>query len=151
MNLKDILAISGKPGLYKLLTSSRSNVIVESLINGKRMPVHAAHKISSLEDISIYTYEEDVPLVEVFEKIYAHTGGKSAIDHKAPSGELRGYMSDVMPEYDEDRVYDSDLRKLFQWYNLLLELGLLAEGEDSVVEDAEIVEESASEDNAEND
>jgi hypothetical protein len=141
MNIKDILSISGKPGLYKLLASSRSKVIVQSLADGKRMPVHAAHKISSLEDISIYTYEEDIPLVDVFQMISDHTGGKVAIDHKAKAIELRAYMTEVMPAYDEDRVYDSDLRKLFQWYNTLADLGLL--GESSVVEDAEIIEEAS--------
>lgn len=140
MNIKDILSISGKPGLYKLLASSKSNVIVESLADGKRMPVHAAHKISSLEDISIYTYEEDIPLVEVFQKISDHTGGKKSLDHKSKAAELRAYMTEVMPAYDEDRVYDSDLRKLFQWYNTLADLGLL--GESSAIEDAEIIEES---------
>ncbi|MFT4679587.1 MAG: hypothetical protein ACI84C_000706 [Flavobacteriales bacterium] len=140
MNIKDILSISGKPGLYKLLTSSKSNVIVESLADGKRIPVHAAHKISSLEDISIYTYEEDIPLVDVFQKISDHTGGKKSIDHKSKASELRAYMTAVMPAYDEDRVYDSDLRKLFQWFNTLADLGLL--GESSAIEDAEIIEET---------
>ncbi len=147
MNIKDILSISGKPGLYKLLASSRSNVIVQSLADGKRMPVHAAHKISSLEDISIYTYEEDIPLVEVFQMISDHKGGKVAIDHKAKASELRAYMTEVMPAYDEDRVYDSDLRKLFQWYNTLAQLGLL--GETSAIEDAEIIEEATTESAAE--
>ena len=120
MELKDILSISGKPGLYKLLSTGNSSIIVESLIDGRRMPTHAAGKISSLEDISIYTYEEDVPLSEVFGKIYAKENGGEAINHNSKPEELKAYMLEVMPDYDEDRVYASDLKKLFQWYNLLL-------------------------------
>lgn len=127
MELKEILSISGKPGLYKLLSSSKSSVIVESLVDGKRMPVHAAHKISALDDISVYTYSDDVLLGEVFQKIREKEGNGTAISHKASSKELKAYMKEVFPEYDEDRVYDSDLRKLFQWFNLLQEKGFFEE------------------------
>ena len=119
MELSNILSISGKTGLFKLLSSNGSNVIVESLIDGKRFPVHAANKISGLEDISIYTYEEDVPLAEVFEKIKAKENGGPCIDHNSSADELQNYMGEILPDFDEDRVYKSDLKKLFQWYNLL--------------------------------
>ena len=147
MELTDILAISGKPGLYKLLTSSASSVIVQSLQDGKRVPVHAAHKISSLEDISMYTYDEDVPLKEVFESIYKKENGGQAISHKESSADLKAYMRSVLPDFDEERVYHSDLKKLFQWYNTLQELGLLdSEGEIESESVAESEEETESED-----
>lgn len=136
MKLRDILSIAGKPGLYKLTTQSKNSIIVTSLDTGKKMPVQATHKISALEDISIYTYEEDLPLAEVFQKIADKENGGKAINHKADKVELRNYMSEVLPNYDEDRVYDSDLKKLFQWYNILQENDLL-EGEDEDVKQSE--------------
>jgi len=125
MNLKDLLAISGKPGLYKSVGQNKNSLIVESLIDGKKMPVYSAHKISALEDISIYTYEEDVPLKEVFQKIYDKENGGSAIDHKSAGGELKNYMREVLPDFDEERVYNSDLKKMFSWYNSLHKADLL--------------------------
>lgn len=154
MDLQKILAISGKPGLYKLLSSNAASIIVESLVDGKRMPIHAAHKISSLEDISIYTYSEDIPLEEVFTKIGEKEDGGLSLTGKESAAERRAYMEEILPEYDEDRVYDSDLKKLFKWYNMLNELGLLIPSEEEtsnddddnpVVEDAEIIEESSDE------
>lgn len=134
-----------------MVSNVGKSVIVESLLDGRRMPVQSAHKVSSLEDISIYTYEDDVPLGEVFEKIYAKENGGKAIHHKATPEELRDYLGEVLPTFDEDRVYPSDLKKLFQWYNLLQEKGLL-EAEDegntaetSVVEDAEVIVEEPAE------
>ena len=123
MNIKDILSIAGKPGLYRLVTQSRNSIIVESLDSGKRIPISASQKISSLEEISIYTFSADVPLKDVFDKIYATTSGNEAVNHKASGAELHNFMSSVLPDYDIDRVYDSDLRKLFQWYNTLLRIG----------------------------
>jgi hypothetical protein len=129
MNLRDILSIAGKSGLYKLSAQSNNRIIVESLENGKKMPVQATNKVSALEDISIYTYEDDLPLGEVFQKIKAKENGGKAIHHKSSGSELRNYMEEVLPDYDEERVYDSDLKKLFQWYNILQENGLLEEEE----------------------
>ena len=137
MDLRNILAISGKPGLYKLLSSSASRIIVESIIDKKKMPVSSVSKISSLEDISIFTYEDDIPLAEVFQNIYRKEDGGQAIDHKSSAEELRAYMTEVLEDYDEDRVYNSDLKKMFQWYNLLNENGLID------LEDGESEEESA--------
>lgn len=150
MDLQKILAISGKPGLYKLLSSNAASIIVESLVDGKRMPIHAAHKISSLEDISIYTYSEDIPLEEVFAKIAEKENRGLSLTGKESAAERRAYMEEILPEYDEDRVYDSDLKKLFKWYNMLNKLGLLVASEETpsededmpVVEDAEIIEET---------
>ncbi len=144
MNIKDILSIAGKPGLYKLIAQSKSIIIVESLEDKKRLPINATQKISSLSDISIYTFETDVPLQEVLEKIFKKEDGGKCIDHKADSADLRRYMEVLMPDYDSARVYDSDLRKLFQWYNLLHENGRLTADDPSEVASAE-TEETATE------
>ncbi len=125
MKLSGIISISGKPGLSKIITQSKNGIIVESLIDGKRFPVQGTQRVSSLEDISIYTFDEDVPLTEVFEAIYKKEEGKSCISHKGAHQELLDYIKTVLPNIDEDRVYHSDLKKLVQWYNLLLEKGLL--------------------------
>lgn len=125
MILKDILSISGKSGLFKLVTSGKNHIVVESLIDGKKTTAFASHKISSLEDISIYTYEDDIPLSDIYDVIFKKEQGGQAIDHKASEKELRSYMSGILADYDEDRVYVSDLKKLFQWYNILQNNGLL--------------------------
>lgn len=124
------MSIAGKPGLYKLSAQSNNRIIVESLDSGKKMPVQATNKVSALEDISIYTYDDDLPLGDVFQKIKAKENGGKAIHHKSSGSELRSYMEEVLPDYDEERVYDSDLKKLFQWYNILQENGLLEEKEE---------------------
>jgi hypothetical protein len=154
MDLQKILAINGKPGLFRLLSSNSASIIVESLIDGKRMPIHAAHKISSLEDISIYTYSEDIPLGDVFSKILEKEKGEPSLAPSASAAERGAYMREILAEYDEDRVYDSDLKKLFKWYNMLNKLDLLSleeEAEESVIEDAEIIEESTDSEDQEGD
>lgn len=123
MELKNILAISGKPGLYKLLSNSGSRLIVESISEGKKMPVSASSKISALEDIAIFTFEEDVPLSEVFDNMFEKNEGKPGLSHKDKPAELRAELSTILSDLDHERVYDSDLKKLFQWYNLLLASG----------------------------
>jgi len=125
MDLKGIIAISGKPGLYKVAAQGRNNIIVESLDSGKKFPAFATDKISALEDISIYTYETDVPLVDVYTKIADKNDFTAAINHKESAEKLREALTDVLPDYDEDRVYDSDIRKLYQWYNILIDKGLI--------------------------
>lgn len=125
MDLKGIIAISGKPGLYKVAAQGRNNIIVESLDSGKKFPAFATDKISALEDISIYTYETDVPLVDVYTKIADKNDFTAAISHKESAEKLREALTDVLPDYDEDRVYDSDIRKLYQWYNILIDKGLI--------------------------
>ena len=129
MDLTGIISISGKPGLYKVLTQTTNSVIVQSLVDKRKFPAHASDKISSLEDISIYTAEEDVPLSEVLDKIFDKETGKACINHKSDPAELKAYLSEILPDYDEDRVYTSDMKKLFQWYNLLLTAGLLKKEE----------------------
>lgn len=131
MNLEGVLAIGGKPGLYKLVAQSRGGVIVESLTEKKRFPVGQTGNVSALKDIAIYTHDEEVPLEEVFDKIAQKEDYEKTIDHKASPDELKAYMSEVLPEYDEDRVYTSDLKKLFQWYNLLHEQGMITKSEEA--------------------
>lgn len=122
--LKDILAITGEPGLYKLVSKNAKGVIVENIETKRKMPFYAAAKISALEDIAIFTETEDVPLRDVFQKIFEKEDGKSAISHKSPKDELTSYFETVLPEYDKDRVYPSDIKKAINWYNILQKNGL---------------------------
>ena len=115
--LKGILAISGKPGLFKLITNAKNSIIVESLIDGKRIPAYATSKISSLEDISIFTMDGDAKLADVFVKIFE--GNLEVDPKKASSAELKKAFSEALPDYDEERVYVSDIKKVFAWYNIL--------------------------------
>lgn len=119
MDLSTILSISGKPGLYKLVSQTKNGALVESLADSRRYPAFANDKISALEDISIFTTDDDIPLKEVFQKIYEKENGGDCIDHKAPEKEMRAYMEQVLPNYDKDRVYLSDMKKLFSWYKIL--------------------------------
>lgn len=125
MNLKGIIAISGRPGIFKVITQGKNSVIVESMLDKKRFPAHATEKISTLEDISIFTIDEDVKLVEVLAKMLEKYAGKEAPNHKIELPALEKEMGEIVPNYDKDRVYGSDVRKLFQWYNLLLKADLL--------------------------
>ena len=135
--LKEILSISGKPGLYKLISNTSNALIVESLLDGKRFPAYSNAKIISLEDISIYTEDEDMPLKEVFKRIYKKEEGKPTINHKEASNVITNYIESVVPEYDADRVYVSDMRKMIQWYNLLLEKNMLNLEEEEEKEEEE--------------
>jgi hypothetical protein len=125
MDLQGIISISGRPGLFKIITQGKSNVIVESLIDKKRFPAFASEKISSIEDISIFTYADDVKLTDVFATLLVQNDGKEGISHKVEEAVLRKTFEGVLPNYDLDRVYLSDIKKVFQWYNLLLKEGLL--------------------------
>ncbi|KQC34249.1 MULTISPECIES: DUF5606 family protein [Nonlabens] len=125
MSLDSILSITGKPGLYKLKTKARSGFVVESLMDNKTSIVGMSHNVSVLKDISIYTYEAEVPLKEVFNKIAKKEDKGAAISHKASKDELSNYFNEVLPEYDEDRVYASDIKKVVQWYNILQQNDLL--------------------------
>jgi hypothetical protein len=126
MDLTKILAISGKPGLYEMLSQTKSGFIVESLLDGKRFPVFAHERVSSLEEISIFsTLEEDIPLKDIFKKIFEKTEGKPAPEPKSPSEELKAFFSENIPDHDQERVYISDIKKVLGWYNLLLEKGMM--------------------------
>ncbi|PTX42371.1 hypothetical protein C8P64_2799 [Christiangramia gaetbulicola] len=123
MGLDKILAISGKPGLYELTAQTRGGFVAKSLLDGKKIAVNMRHNVSILSEIAIYTYTEEIPLGEVFQKIKEKENGEEAISHKASKKELEDYFSEVLPDYDEDRVYASDMKKIFQWYNILIKNG----------------------------
>ncbi|MDD3287143.1 MAG: DUF5606 domain-containing protein [Bacteroidaceae bacterium] len=125
MDLSKILSISGKPGLFTLISQAKSGALIESLLDGKRQTAFANAKISSLQDISIFTIDEDIPLVKVFQEIYKKEDGKDCIDPKSDSKKLIAYMTEIVPNFDSERVYVSDMKKLFTWYNLLNSNGLI--------------------------
>jgi hypothetical protein len=124
MDLKEILSVSGKPGLFKTIAQTKTGVIIESLIDGKRIQAFASDKISSLGEISIFTTTEDMPLREVFRLILEKTGEQPAPDAKADDKTLKEFFETVIPDYDRERVYTSHIRKLVQWYNLLIANGI---------------------------
>lgn len=127
MELKEILAISGQPGLYKYVAQSSRGVIVESLLDGRRMNAAASAKVSALTEISIFTEAEDMPLADVFTRIYDHAQGGQAISHKEDPAKLKEYFAAVLPEYDRERVHVSDIKKIFSWYNILVGAGFRSE------------------------
>ncbi len=140
MDLTKILAISGKPGLFKTLGQTKTGLIVESLIDGKRFPAFSHERMSSLAEISVFAADEDVSLEEVLKRIYEKYEGKPAINPSAKGDDLKAFMKEVLPAYDEERVYTSDIKKIITWYNLLAEKEMLdfteEKEEEKKVEDA---------------
>ncbi len=125
MSLDKILSIGGKPGLYKLLTQTRTGFVAESLIDKKRITVGLHNNVSLLSEIAIYTLEKELPLSEVFLKIKEkEKGGKTSVGPKEDKLKLEEYFFELVPDYDEDRVYPSDIKKVIQWYNLLHDNGI---------------------------
>ena len=124
MDLKEILSVSGKPGLFKTIAQTKTGVIIESLTDGKRLQAFASDKISSLGEISIFTTAEDMPLREVFRIIQEKNGDQPAPDAKADDLALKSFFESVLPDYDRERVYTSHIRKLVQWYNILIANGI---------------------------
>lgn len=145
MNLTGIIAISGRPGLYKVIAQGKNNIIVESLIDNKRFPAYATDKISALDDISIYTYDEDAPLKDLLSAIYKKEDGKMCPSHKESLTVLQNYLLELLPNYDQERVYSSDVKKMFQWYNLLHKSGNLKMEEEAAEATAIVEEETQSE------
>lgn len=127
MNLDKIVSITGKPGLYELKAQTRTGFLAESLADGKRLNISAHHNVSLLSEIAIYTLTTEVPLYEVFVKIFDNAEGKETISHKAAKIELEELFFNVLPDYDEERVYASDIKKVVQWYNILQRCGKAAE------------------------
>jgi len=125
MDLSGIISVSGMPGLYKVVGQMKNGVIAESLIDKKRVPVHSHQQISSLEDISMFTTGENKPVAEILKAIYDKEKGGKCLDHKADEKEILAYFEAILPDYDKERVYVSNMRKLFNWYNLLQETGNL--------------------------
>lgn len=138
MSLDKILSIAGKPGLYQLITQTRTGFLAQSLIDGKKINVNGQSSVSLLSEIAIYTLTEEIPLGVVFKKIAEKEDGKQAISHKSSKDELEEYFFEVLPDYDEDRVYPSDIKKIIQWYNLLVKNGMT---DFSVAEEAAAEEE----------
>jgi hypothetical protein len=129
MILKDILAISGEPGLFKFIAQGKNAIIVEHLETKKRSTAHGSAKVSSLEDIAIFTEKEDMPLGKVFDLIFEKENGGPAIDSKTDAAKLKSWFEGVLPEYSKDKVYTSDIKKLAQWYNIMHNLKLLIKEE----------------------
>ena len=119
MDLKDIISISGKSGLFSVVGKSKNNVIVESIIDKKRFPIFNSNKISALSDISIYTYDEEILLSDIYRKIFESNDVKKTILHTEDISKLRKKLEEFVPNYDKEQVYNSDIKKLFQWYNIL--------------------------------
>ena len=131
MDLKGIMAISGYPGLFKMVSQAKGSIIVESLIDGKRMPAFNSYKISSLEDIAIFTEDKEVPLTDIFKKMLVNYDHKTSVDSKTSNNDLVKAFSEILPNYDKDKVYVSDIKKVFSWYNMLLAKDLLKDEPES--------------------
>lgn len=125
MKLKDFMSISGEHGLYKFIAQGRNAIIVEHLETGKRSASHGSAKVSSLEDISVFTEKEDLPLSKVFDRIFEKENGGAAPDYKSDPEVLKTYFQDIIPDYDRERVYHSDIKKIMLWYNTLHQHNLL--------------------------
>ncbi|MDR0907370.1 MAG: DUF5606 domain-containing protein [Rikenellaceae bacterium] len=124
MELKEILAVSGYPGLYKFVAQSTRGVIVEALADGKRMNVPSNARVSALSDISVFTESEDRPLADIFTAFYAKTGGKPTVGHKEDARKIEAAFAEVVPDYEPDKVHASDMKKIVQWYNILVAAGM---------------------------
>jgi hypothetical protein len=148
MALKDIMAISGYPGLYKYVSQGRNGIIVESLTDGKRSHISATAKVSALSDIAIFTNDGEKPLREILNSIKEKENGAQTISHKSSNDELKKFFLEVEPDYDTDRVYTSDIKKVVAWYNQLQVLNMLDFTEDEKEEAAEQTEEKADSDDS---
>src|SRR3984957_12600909 len=125
MSLSEIIAVSGMSGLYKTVAQSKNSVIVESIVDKKRMPIYASQKVHTLEAISVYCADKDIPLAEVFKKIAEKENKGPAVEHKSEDAELKAYFEKVLPDYDKERVHISDIRKMLMWYNILQKADML--------------------------
>lgn len=139
MDLKKIMAISGYPGLFRHISQGRSGIIVESLTDKKRMQTYATMKVSALEDISVFTEDGEMPLKDVLKRIYEKESGKPCLSSKSGSEEIKTYFAEILPEYNKEKVYISDIKKILNWYNLLNDVNLL-EFEESETEDGQQLE-----------
>jgi len=118
MNLEKIVAISGKPGLYEIISRTKGGIIVQSLVDKKKLPINAMHNVSVLNDIAIYTHDDEIPLRIIFKTIAKK--GSEVISHKESNDKLISFFNEILPNYDEDRVYPSNIKKIVQWYNILV-------------------------------
>ena len=124
MEFSKIISVTGKTGLFQVISQSKSSIIVESLTDSKRLAINSTQNVSLLENIAIYTYEEDVPLLEIFKAMFEKTVGKEALSHKESGKKLAAFFAEVLPNYDDERVYTSNIKKVIQWFNLLVNAGL---------------------------
>jgi len=138
MNVEKILAISGKPGLFELKVQTRSGFVAESLLDGKKITVGLKNNVSLLSEISMYTHSEEKPLVEILRAIAVKENEGPTLSHKEDNAKLLAYFVEVVPDYDEDRVYPSDIKKVLNWYNMLQAKGMVSK-EEPKVENAESV------------
>lgn len=125
MELEGIINVSGKPGLFKIISRSTNNVIIESLSDKKRSVIYSHNQANLLNEIGIYTYNDTIPLSDIFLKIAEKTKYGPSINHKAEKSDLINYFRDILPEYDEDRVYLSDIKKVIHWYNIMQSVDLI--------------------------
>ncbi|MEZ5197613.1 MAG: DUF5606 domain-containing protein [Bacteroidales bacterium] len=154
MDLSKIFpAISGKPGLYKMLAQTKNGLVVESLTDGKKFTAFSHERISTLEEISVYTVDEDIPLKEVLKAIYDKQNGEAAISHKASANELKTFFEEAVPNYDKETVYVSDMKKVISWYNTLHQHNILefTEEEEKKDEESEATEDKAQPEKTETD
>ncbi len=145
MSIERILAISGKPGLYALKLQTRTGFVAESLADGKKVTVGLRSNVSLLSEISVYTYDGEIRLSEVFKAIATKEDNGPALSHKEDNTKLESYFREVLPEFDEDRVYASDIKKILNWYNLLQPKGYVTKEELNKEEEAAPAEEVKSE------
>ena len=138
MEFNKIIAVTGKPGLYQVISQSKNAITAEAISDKKRLAINATQNVSLLENIAIYTYEEDLPLLDVFKAIAEKTEGKAALSHKESGKKLEAFFIEAVPNYDEERVYTSNIKKVIQWYNLLVQVGF----DFTAVEETEATEES---------
>ena len=130
IDLTGIISISGQPGLFKIVAQSKNGIIVEGLSDKKRINVYASTKVSTLSDISMFTTGDDKPIEEIMTSIFEKEKGGPAVDHKADDKAVEAYFKEVLPDYDKERVYVSNIRKLLNWYNALQVSGNLKEKEE---------------------
>lgn len=141
MNVEKILAIAGKPGLFELKLQTRSGFLAESLLDGKKITVGLSSNVSLLSEISMYTYTEEKPLVEIMRAIaIKENEGPTAVSHKEDNAKLIAYFQEILPDYDADRVYASDIKKVLNWYNIIQAKGMVSK-EESKVENADAIKE----------
>ena len=145
MSLEKILSISGKPGLYVLKVQTRTGFVAESLLDGKKITVSLKSNVSLLSEISIYTYDAEKPLAEIMQNIAKKENNGQTISHKEDNAALLTYFREILPDYDEERVYASDVKKIVNWYNMLQERGLLVEDAPAVVEETPVAGEVVAE------
>ena len=120
MVFSKIIALTGKPGLFEILSQTKTGVIVRSITDDKRFPVSATHNVSLLENIAIYTHDNEVPLAEIIKSIADKENGQESISHKESSVNLLAYFAEILPNFDKERVYASNVKKIIQWYNILV-------------------------------